>query len=326
MDEDLTDPQLLQMFEIMYKIRQFELTAYDLLGQNMIPGTLHTYAGEEAVATGVCLNLTDEDYVSSTHRGHGHCIAKGADINKMMAELFGKKTGYCKGKGGSMHITDFKVGMLGANGIVGAGIPIAVGAGLTCKLKYPGRVSVAFFGDGASNQGTFHESINLAAAWNLPVIFVCENNLYAMGTDIRKVTANPNIADRAIGYGIKGIIADGMDVLDVYKKAKEAIEHARNGGGPTLLECKTYRIKGHSRYDPALYRPKEEVEEWMKRDCITNFKEKILIGEKHIDQNVIHEIEQKVIRQIEQAVNFAKESPFPENSSALEDVYAEDLK
>ncbi|MHA1270734.1 MAG: thiamine pyrophosphate-dependent dehydrogenase E1 component subunit alpha [Candidatus Helarchaeota archaeon] len=326
MVDDLTNEQLLKMFEIMYEIRQFELTSYDLLGQNMIPGTLHTYAGEEAVATGVCFNLKNDDYVSSTHRGHGHCIAKGADINKMMAELFGKVTGYCKGKGGSMHITDFKVGMLGANGIVGGGVPIAVGAGLTCKLKYPGRVSVAFFGDGASNQGTFHESINLAAAWKLPVIFVCENNYYAMGTDIRKVTANPNIVDRAIGYGIEGISVDGMNVLDVYKKSKLAIEKARNGGGPTLLECKTYRIKGHSRYDPALYRPKEEVEYWLKKDCIKNFKENVLINQYHINEEIIKKIESIVDERIEHAVDFAKESPFPDNMEALNDVYAEEIE
>ena len=286
-----------------------------------IRDSLHTYAGEEAVAVGVCFNLRPDDYVSSTHRGHGHCIAKGADINRMMAELFGKATGYCKGKGGSMHIADFKIGMLGANGVVGAGIPIAVGAGLSCKLKYPGRVSVAFFGDGASNQGTFHESLNLAAAWKLPVIFVCENNLYAMGTDIRKVTANPNIADRAIGYGMEGVIVDGNDVIDVYLKAKAAIEKARNGGGPTLLECKTYRIKGHSRFDPALYRPKEEVEAWLKRDPLKLFKENILIKERNIDATVIKEIEIRVDEEIERAVDFAKESPFPELEDALNDVY-----
>ncbi|MHA1229611.1 MAG: thiamine pyrophosphate-dependent dehydrogenase E1 component subunit alpha [Candidatus Helarchaeota archaeon] len=325
MSEELTDAQLLEIFEVMYRIRQFELTAYDLLGQNLIPGTLHTYAGEEAVATGVCFNLKKDDFVSSTHRGHGHCIAKGADINKMMAELFGKKTGYCKGKGGSMHIADFNVGMLGANGIVGGGIPIAVGAGLSCKMKYPGRVSVAFFGDGASNQGTFHESINLASAWELPVIFVCENNFYAMGTDIRKVSGNPNIAERAVAYGIEGLVADGMDVLDVYEKSKKAIEKARNDGGPTLIECKTYRIKGHSRFDPALYRPKEEVEHWLKRDCIKNFKEKILIGERNIDAEIIKKIEIKVEEEIEHAVEFAKESPFPDNMESLEDVYVEDI-
>lgn len=320
---ELKNSQLLELFEIMYKIRQFELTSYDLLGQNMIPGTLHTYAGEEAVATGVCYNLKLDDYVSSTHRGHGHCIAKGADINKMMAELFGRKTGYCKGKGGSMHIADFEVGMLGSNGIVGGGIPLAVGAGLTCKLKYPGRVSVAFFGDGASNQGTFHESINLAAAWELPVIFVCENNLYAMGTDIRKVTANPNIADRAIGYGIEGITADGMDVLDVYEKSKKAIERAREGKGPTLIECKTYRIKGHSRYDPALYRPKDEVEKWLEKDAIKTFKNEILINSRNISEETIKQIESSVETEIEHAVDFAKESPWPETKDALTDVYGE---
>ena len=324
MVDSLTNSQLLEMFTIMYKIRQFELISYDLLGQNLIPGTLHTYAGEEAVATGVCYNLKNEDYVSSTHRGHGHCIAKGANLNKMMAELFGKVTGYCKGKGGSMHITDFKIGMLGANGIVGGGIPISVGAALTCKLKYPGRVSVSFFGDGASNQGTFHESINLAAAWKLPVIFVCENNLYAMGTDIRKVTANQNIADRAIGYGIEGITADGMDVLDVYKKSNIAIKRAREGNGPTLLECKTYRIKGHSRYDPALYRPKEESEKWLKRDAINMFKEKVLINTHHIDEKIIKEIEIRVDEEIGRSVDFAKESPFPELNDALNDIYGEE--
>ena len=277
MTPDLTEDKLLEMYETAVKIRHFEEKCYEIFGMNLIPGTLHTYIGEEAVATGVCANLTRDDYITSTHRGHGHCIAKGASLNLMMAELFAKKTGYCKAKGGSMHIADFDIGILGANGIVGGGLTIAPGAGLTCKLKYNNeRVAVCFFGDGASNQGTFHEGINLASAWDLPVIFVCENNLYAMGTSQRDISNVKDIADRAKGYGIPGVIADGQDVLDVYKKAKTAVERAKKGEGPTLLECKTYRYKGHSKYDPANYRPPEELKEWVERDCIKIYRKKLV--------------------------------------------------
>jgi len=238
-----------------------------------------------------------------------------------MAEILGKKTGYCKGKGGSMHIADFKIGMLGATAVVGAGLPMAVGAGLSAKLRKTEQVVACFFGEGASNQGTFHESINMASTWKLPVIFVCENNLYAMGTRQSRVMTIENIADRAVAYGIPGIVVDGNDVLAVYETAQRAVERARKGEGPTLVECKTYRHKGHSRVDPAKYRPKEEVEEWLARDPIKRFKEKLL-QTNTLTESEIFQIEKEVSDEIEEGVKFAMESPYPASEEALEDVYA----
>ena len=313
--------KLLDMYRQMLTIRFFEETVFELYGQNLVPGTIHLYAGEEAAAVGVCANLRKDDYVTSTHRGHGHCIAKGARLDKTMAEILGRKTGYCKGKGGSMHIADFSVGMLGATAVVGAGIPIATGAGLSIKLRGTDQIAICFFGDGASNQGTFHEGINLAAIWHLPVVFVCENNLYAMGTRQTRVMLIDNIADRAAGYGIPGVVVDGNDVLAVYEAARVAVERARQGGGPTLMECKTYRLRGHSRFDPAAYRPKDEVNEWLKKDAIARFQAKLLemgiITEAEVQRTV-----EKARNDVEEATKFALESPFPEPAEALEDVYA----
>jgi pyruvate dehydrogenase E1 component alpha subunit len=311
---------LIQMYRKLLEIRRFEEKVWDLFGRNLVPGTLHLYLGEEAVAVGVCENLNVDDYITSTHRGHGHCIAKGADLNKTMAEILGKKTGYCKGKGGSMHVADATVGNLGATAIVGSAIPIAVGAGLSCQLRKTKQVVACFFGDGASNNGAFHEALNMAAVWKLPVVFVCENNFYAMGTRISNVTAIENIADRAGGYGMLGVVVDGNDVTAVYKAAKEAVENARNGKGPTLIECKTYRHKGHSRFDPGKYRPPAEVEEWMKKDPIPRLKNK-LIKEGILTEEEAHEIDRQVIEAIEESARFAVESPFPEPEEALEDVY-----
>ncbi|MEM3726678.1 MAG: pyruvate dehydrogenase (acetyl-transferring) E1 component subunit alpha [Candidatus Bathyarchaeia archaeon] len=309
------------MLRRMLEIRFFEEKVFELYAQNLVPGTIHLYAGEEAVAVGVCSALRKDDYITSTHRGHGHCLAKGADPKRVMAEILGKKTGYCKGKGGSMHIADFSIGMLGATAVVGAGIPIAVGAGLSIKLRGTDQVVACFFGEGASNQGTFHEGINLAAVWNLPVIFVCENNLYAMGTRQSMVMKIENVADRAVAYGIPGKVVDGNDVYAVYDAANEAVERARKGGGPTLIECKTYRHKGHSRVDPARYRPKEEVEAWLAKDPIRRFKERLL-QTKALTEDEIAKIESEASATIEEAVKFAKESPFPAPEEALEDVYA----
>ena len=309
------------MYRKMFEIRSFEEKVFELYAQNMVPGTIHLYAGEEAVAVGVCSNLRKDDYITSTHRGHGHCIAKGADPKRIMAEILGKKTGYCKGKGGSMHIADFKVGMLGATAVVGAGIPIAMGAGLSIKLRGTDQVVACFFGEGASNQGTFHEGINMAAIWKLPVIFVCENNLYAMGTRQSRVMLIENIADRAASYGIPGVTVDGNDVLAVYEAAREAVERARRGEGPTLIECKTYRHKGHSRVDPAKYRPKEEVEEWLRKDPIKRLREKLL-QTNILAEEEIQRVEEEVSVEIEEAVKFAVESPYPAPEEALEDVYA----
>ena len=309
-----------EMYRKMLEIRLFEEKVFELYGQNLVPGTIHLYAGEEAVAVGVCSNLHKDDYIVSTHRGHGHCIAKGASLNKTMAEILGRKTGYCKGKGGSMHIADFNIGVLGATAVVGAGIPIATGAGLSIKLRGTDQVAVCFFGDGASNQGTFHEGLNMAAIWRLPVIFVCENNLYAMGTRQTQVMLTKDIADRASAYGIPGVTIDGNDVLAVSQVTEEAVLRARSGDGPTLIECKTYRHKGHSRFDPAAYRPKEEVEDWFRKDPINRLKRHIL-QEGIISDSGITEIEKEVTRSVDEAVQFAKESAFPTPESALEDVY-----
>jgi len=310
------------MYRKMLEIRLFEEKVFELYGQNLVPGTIHLYAGEEAVAAGVCSALRKDDYIISTHRGHGHCIAKGADLNRTMAEILGKETGYCKGKGGSMHIADFSIGMLGATAVVCAGLPIAVGAGLSAKLRKTDQVTVCFFGEGASNQGTFHESLNMASTWKLPVIFVCENNLYAMGTRQSRVMNIENVADRAAAYGIQGVATDGNDVLAVYKATSEAVEKARRGEGPTLIECKTYRHKGHSRVDPAKYRPKEEVQDWLRRDPIKNLKE-YLAREYSLTDDELQSIEKEAATRIDEAVKFALESPYPQPEEALEDVYSQ---
>jgi pyruvate dehydrogenase E1 component alpha subunit len=318
---NLSKDKLVEMYKRMLEIRFFEEKVFDLYAQNLVPGTIHLYLGEEAVAVGVCSLLKKDDYITSTHRGHGHCIAKGAELKRTMAEILGKKTGYCKGKGGSMHIADFKIGMLGATAVVGAGLPIAVGAGLSAKLRKTDQAVACFFGEGASNQGTFHESINMASTWKLPVIFVCENNLYAMGTRQSRVMAIENVADRAVAYRIPGVIVDGNDVLAVYEATEKAVERARKGEGPTLIECKTYRLKGHSRVDPAKYRPKEEVEEWLAKDPIKRFKEKLL-QTNTLTESEIQQIEKEVSDEIEEAVKFAMGSPYPAPEEALEDVYA----
>jgi len=309
------------MYRKMLEIRLFEEKVFELYGQNLVPGTIHLYTGEEAIAVGVCSILQKEDYITSTHRGHGHCIAKGAELKRTMAEILGKRTGYCKGKGGSMHIADFNIGMLGATAVVGAGLPIAVGAGLSIKLRKTDQVVACFFGEGASNQGTFHESINMASTWKLPVIFVCENNLYAMGTRQSTVMAIENVADRAVAYGIPGVVVDGNDVLAVYEATQKAVKRARKGEGPTLIECKTYRLKGHSRVDPAKYRPKEEVEKWLAKDPIKRFKEKLL-QTNTLTESEIQQIEKEVSDEIEEAVIFAVESLYPAPEEALDDVYA----
>jgi len=319
--EAATEVRLAQIYRKMIEVRAFEEKVFDLYAQNLVPGTIHLYAGEEAVAVGVCSVLRKDDYITSTHRGHGHCIAKGADLKKTMAEILGKKAGYCKGKGGSMHIADFTIGMLGATAVVGAGLPIAAGAGVSAKLRKSGQVVVCFFGEGASNQGTFHESLNIASTWKLPVVFVCENNLYAMGTRQSRVMNVENIADRGVGYGIQGIVVDGNDVLAVYEAAAEAVERARRNQGPTLIECKTYRHKGHSRVDPAKYRPKEEVQEWLAKDPTKRFREHLLRNNLFTEEE-LQKIEKEVAAEIEEAVKFATESPFPDPEEALEDVYA----
>ena len=311
---------LRNMLKKMLEIRFFEEKVFDLYGQNLVPGTIHLYVGEEAVAVGVCSNLRKDDYITSTHRGHGHCIAKGADLKRVMAEILGKRTGYCKGKGGSMHIADFSVGMLGATAVVGAGLPIAVGAGLTAKLKKTDQVVACFFGEGASNQGTFHESLNLASTWDLPVIFVCENNLYAMGTRQSRAMKVTNVADRAAAYGMPGCSVDGNDVLAVYEAARLAVERARSGKGPSLIECKTYRHKGHSRVDPAKYRAKEEVQEWLGKDAVNRLKQKLLDENVFTDEEICG-LEKDASARVEESAKFAIDSEYPAPEEALEDVY-----
>lgn len=313
---------LLDMYRKVLELRLFEEKVYELFGQNLIPGTIHLYLGEEASAVGICSALRQDDYIQSTHRGHGHCIAKGADLGKMMAEIMGKGTGYCKGKGGSMHVTDFDKGILGATGVVGSGLPLAVGAGLSAKMKGTDQVVAVFFGEGASNQGTFHESLNLASVWKLPVLFVCENNLYAMGTRQSIAMVLENVADRASAYGMPGVIVDGNDVVDVYRVASEAVRRARKGEGPTLIETKTYRLKGHSRFDPATYRPKEEVEEWIKRDAVKRMRDRLL-DERVAKEDELKKIEDQVKLKVEEASKFAKESPQPEPTCVCDDVYAD---
>jgi pyruvate dehydrogenase E1 component alpha subunit len=317
-DEEL----LCRFYRTMVTIRFFEQTVEKHFLAGEIPGFVHLYIGEEAIATGVCANLTKDDYIASTHRGHGHSIAKGADVSRMMAEIFGRKTGYCKGKGGSMHIADFSVGMLGANGVVGGSLPLATGAALAAKMLGQKRVAVAFFGDGASNRGTFHESANLASVWKLPVIFLCENNQYASTTPYRSSTSVEDIADRARGYGMPGVIVDGNDVFAVYEAAKAAVERARDGGGPSLVEAKTYRIKGHFVGDPELYRSKEEVQEiFAKTDPISRF-ERQVSSEGSLSREKLDAIKLEVQELIDKALAFAKESPEPDPSELFSDVYA----
>src|SRR4051812_27155918 len=317
---DLNRETLLTMYERMTQIRTFE----DLAGKNfaggLIPGFVHLYAGEEAVAVGICSQLSDKDYITSTHRGHGHCIAKGVDIAGMVAELMGKSTGVCKGKGGSMHIADVEKGMLGANGIVGGGIPLACGAALTAKTLGTGGVAVCFFGDGAANQGTFHEGLNLAAIWNLPVVFVCENNGYAESTPVRYHCSASDIANRAAAYEIPGLVVDGLDVFAVYEAAREAIDRARRGEGPSLLETKTYRFYGHFQGDQVTYRTTEELDNYKQRDPITSLRS-AMIGRDIASEAELDAIDTSVALQLDEAWRAAMSASFPAPEEALTDVY-----
>ena len=314
----------MEMLEKMLEIRSFEEKIVDQYARGNVPGLAHLYIGEEAVAVGACSCLKKTDLITSTHRGHGHCIAKGADLKPMMAELFGKRTGYCKGKGGSMHIASLSLGMLGAMGIVGSGGPIANGAALAAKMRKSGQVVLCFFGDGASNTGAFHESANFAALHKLPVVFICENNLYGISVCMTRHTALGNIADRAAGYNMPGVIADGMDVLAVYKTVGKAVEAARTGRGPTLVECKTYRFRGHFEGDPNLgarYRKAEEVEAWKAKCPIKRLKE-YLLEKKIAKRSEIDSLEKVVRERVEEAMAYANASPFPEGRETLEDLFA----
>ena len=318
---DLSRETLIKLYTTMATIRNFEERGIPETGQRAMSGSVHSSAGQEAVPTGVCAHLSDEDYIGSTHRGHGHCIAKGVDPKRMMAELFGRSTGTNKGKGGSMHIADMSKGMLGTNGVVGASIPLAVGAGLTSKLKDLKRVAVAFFGDGAANQGVLHESMNLASVWKLPVIFCCENNGYAQSTPVEYALSTANVSDRAAGYDMPGITVDGMDVFAVYDAAGQAVERARNGEGPTLLECRTYRFYGHTVFDnPLTYRTKEEEDHWRARDPLKLFRENVLpLGDITLEE--LDQIDQEAADLMEESIKLADAGPLPETDKIYEDVY-----
>jgi len=318
---EISKETLLGMYRKMLTIRRFEERAAELYAAGRMPGFVHLYVGEEAVATGVCASLTDRDFITSTHRGHGHVIAKGGKIDLMMAELYGKATGYCKGKGGSMHIADIDLGILGANGIVGAGQPISVGAAFACKYKKTDAVAICFFGDGASNRGTFHEAMNMASSFKLPVVFVCENNMYGISNYQKHHMNISDIADRAGAYGVPGVSVDGNDVIAVYEAASEAVARARRGDGPSIVECKTWRHRGHFEGDPAKYKDPEEQKAWLAKDPIPRIEAKLIeLG--MATQAEIDAMRAKVSEEIEAAVKFAEDSPEPGDDELLTDVWA----
>ena len=318
----LDNQNLKKMLYDMILIRKFEETLKQLYQQGKIHGTMHLCIGQEATAVGACFPLNNEDKITSTHRGHGHSIAKGTDVNKMVAELLGKVTGHCKGKGGSMHIADMTVGNLGANGIVAAGLPLGVGAALTSKMKELGYVVLCFFGDGATNEGAFHESLNLASIWNLPIIFFCENNLYGMSGSIKEMTNIESIAVRGSSYGIPSETINGNNILEVIKATQDAVERAKQGMGPTLIEAETYRWEGHSRSDARKYRTREEEKEWKKaKDPIEAFKE-ILVSNNVINENEFIELNEKAQNQMKEAVEYAENSDDPSLDTLMTDIYA----
>lgn len=319
----LNDARLREMFRQMVLIRRFEELVLEHRLANRIYGVVHPYIGEEAIAVGVCAALRPDDRIVSTHRGHGHCIAKGADVKRMVAELYGRRDGYCRGKGGSMHIADFSIGMLGANGIVAGGMPIAAGAALAASFDGKGGVAVSFFGDGAAGEGCFHEALNLSATWQLPIVFICENNLYASDASFAETQPVTDAADRAASYRIPGVIVDGNDVLSVYEVAARAVERARAGRGPSFVECKTYRWSVHGQYGTPLRegRPADEIARWRERDPITSFARK-LIERGVLKLHDVDGVEQDIRGLLEEAVRFAEASPFPSPEDALTDVFA----
>ncbi len=309
----------LKMLKDMIRVRTFEQRVDKEFRAGAIPGFLHVYMGEEAVAVGACAALNRDDYITSTHRGHGHVLAKGADTSAMMAELYGKSTGCNKGKGGSMHIAVPEIGILGANGIVGGGIPVATGAALSSKYLKNGRVTVCFFGDGASNEGTFHEALNIASTFRLPVIYLCENNLYNAGAPFKSISRTGHISERAPGYKIPAVIVDGNDVMAVYTAVNEAVGHARAGDGPTLVECMTYRWSTHAVGDPEL-RPADEKESWLAKEPIMRFFN-VLKDQSVVNESLLEQYRKEVEAEIDEAVRFAVESPEPSVETALDDVF-----
>jgi pyruvate dehydrogenase E1 component alpha subunit len=318
---DFDRNEILSVYRRMRTIRSFEEKLHELVAAGKVGGFMHLYAGQEAIAVGVCAHLTDRDHVGSTHRGHGHCIAKGVDVKSMLAELFGRSTGTNRGKGGSMHIADVDKGMLGANGIVGGGIPLVTGAALTAQVKGRKDVAVGFFGDGATNQGQFHESLTMASNWKLPAVYVCENNGFGEFTPTEFVVPVKDIAERAAAYGMRAVIADGMDFFDVHEKAGEAIELARQGAGPTLLECKTYRFYGHYVGDPTPYRSKEEAEDWIQnRDPLDLFEARVTEAG-IVEPDALRAIDGEVAELLREAAAQAEEDPLPDPADVLTDVY-----
>lgn len=318
---ELNKEKLAGFLRDMLRIRIFEEKVLQFATQDKIRASTHSYIGQEAIAVGTCSALKETDLITSTHRGHGHCIAKGGKLDRMMAELLGKKTGYCQGKGGSMHIADLDIGILGANGIVGGGIPVATGAALAASLFKTGQVVVSFFGDGAVNQGCFYESMNAASLWKLPIIYLCENNLYGMTVPVEKALAGGSVAQRAAGFDLPGVLVDGNDCLEVYKAISQAAERAMAGEGPTLIEAKTYRWYGHWQSDPLIYRTREEENDWRKR-CPIERLEHYLIANSICAKQEIEQIRQAVIKEVEEASSFALESPEPEENELLRDIYA----
>lgn len=308
-----------QLYRTLYTIRVFETECIKLYRQGLIIGYFHPYLGEEAIATGLCAALRQDDYIVSTHRGHGHCIARGGELKKMVAEVLGREAGYCRGRGGSMHIANVNIGNIGANGIVGGGIPIGVGAGLGIHIRGGDQVVVIFFSDGACNNGVFAESLNLAAIWDLPVVFLLENNQYAVSSPIEEMSRIPDLYKRAEGYGVPAYPVDGNDVLAVYEKTKEAIEACRNGKGPVMIEAKTYRHGGHHVNDPGLYMPKDRLEYYKSKDPV-DIGRKYLLEETKCTEQEAAAIEQQVQQAMEEAIEFAKNSPEPSVEKFLEEV------
>jgi len=312
---------MLEMYRRMVRIRQFELAAMDLFKRGQVKGAIHTYIGQEASGVGVCMALTTEDLIAGTHRSHGHNIAKGAETKKMMAEILGKETGYCKGRGGSMHIAAFETGSLGALAVVGSGIPLAVGAGLAFKMRREMRVAVPFTGDAGSNTGNWHEGLNLAAVWDLPVVFVLENNHYGVSTNIEDVVKIKDLSQRAIAYGMPGVCVDGFDVVAVYQAAWEAVDRARRGEGPTLLVTESYRFEGHYAGEPEVYRSRAEVDEYRKKDPIPRFRDSLMVQEK-LEPTELDAIDNEIRQEIAEAIEYARQSPEPDLSTAMDYIYA----
>ncbi len=312
----------LESLRTMQRIRRFEEAVEDLYGRGLMHGTMHLSIGQEAVPTAACQALNRDDYITSTHRGHGHCIAKGADLERMMAELLAKETGYCRGRGGSMHIADTETGNLGANGIVAGGVPIAAGAALSAKLRGTGQVALAFHGDGAMGEGAWHEGVVLAAMWRLPVVFLCENNLYGMSMSSQRAFNLPQLSDRALGYGIPGVTVDGNDLQAVHDATAEAVERARSGGGPTFIEAKTYRWRGHSKSDKNLYRTRDEIDEWRLKDPIVRFEHEVLEAGT-LTEDDLQRVRDEVRDELRGAVQRANAAPDARPDDLLDSVYAE---